>query len=393
MNDFRLPLPTDVIVDLIRLCVEENVFTYDGKFYKQVFGCAMGSPLSPVLSNFFMEYFESELLPNILDINIPWLRYVDDVFSFCSLNDEDFNNFFRRLNSLCPSLKFQFEWEKDGELPFLDILIKKINGQFLFNVFRKPTHSNSYIHFFSYHDDKVKVSVISSLFLRAYRICSPSFIDKEIEIIFNCFKSLGYPYWFIEKAHFKARKIFYSPPARFPFDHQTNLILPYLKENKDTIGDLRQLGYKTIFKYPNTIGKYLVKNSPKEETNAGVYAIPCKECKLPYIGETGRDCEKRVSEHKRAVRNGDVNNALFAHMSQQNHPIDWENTKLIYKVKDEKKRKIVEAAVINSVKNVNLNDGFYKFDSLTTKYVIDAANLGKTVKQLNGQITVQGDVT
>ena len=77
-------------------------------------------------------------------------------------------------------------------------------------------------------------------------------------------------------------------------------------------------------------------------------------------------------------------------MSQHNHPIDWENTKLIYKVKDEKKRKIVETAVINSV---NLNDGFYKLDSLTTKYVIDAASLGKTIKQLNGQITVQGDVT
>ena len=53
-------------------------------------------------------------------------------------------------------------------------------------------------------------------------------------------------------------------------------------------------------------------------------------------------------------------------MSTQNHPIDWENTKLIYKEKDEKKRKIVEAAVINSVKNANLNDGFYKFNSLTT---------------------------
>ena len=83
----------------------------------------------------------------------------------------------------------------------------------------------------------------------------------------------------IEKDHFKARKIFCSAPARFPFDHQMNLILPYLKETKDTIGDLRPLGYKTIFTYPNTIGKYLVRNSPKEETNAGVYAIPCKDCK------------------------------------------------------------------------------------------------------------------
>ena len=106
------------------------------------------------------------------------------------------------------------------------------------------------------------------------------------------------------------------------------------------------------------------------------------------IGESGRDCEKRLSEHKRAIRNGDANNAVFIHMSPQNHPIDWENTKLIYKEKDEKKRKIVEAAVINSVKNANLNDGFYKFDSLTTNYVID----WETIKQLNGQIIVQGDV-
>ena len=326
-------------------------------------------------------------------MHIPWLRYVDDIFSFCSLSDDQFNNFFHRLNSLCPSLKFQFEWEKDGELPFLDVLVKRINGQFLFNVFRKPTHSNSYINFYSHHDDKVKFSVISSLFLRAYRICSPSFIDNEIELIFNCFKSLGYPHWFIKKSHFKARKIFYTNPIRAPFDRQKKLILPYIKENKDTVNDFKRLGYDTIYKYPNTIGKYLVKNSPKDETNAGVYAIPCKTCKLPYIGESGRDCDKRLSEHKRAVQNGDRNNALFVHMSEENHEIDWNNTEVIYKIKNEKKRKIVEAAVINSVKNVNLNDGFYKFDSLTTKYVIEAANLGKTVQQLNGQAVVQGDIT
>ena len=95
----------------------------------------------------------------------------------------------------------------------------------------------------------------------------------------------------------------------------------------------------------------------------------------------------------KAVRNGDMNNALFVHMLRANHPVDWENTRLIYKVKDEKKRKIVEAAVINSVKNINLNDDFYKFDSLTTKYVIDAPNLGKTIRQLNSKIIIQGDVT
>ena len=99
--------------------------------------------------------------------------------------------------------------------------------------------------------------------------------------------------------------------------------------------------------------------------------------------------KKRLSEHKRAIRNGDANNAVFVHMSQQNHPMDSENTKLIYKENHEKKRKIVEAAVIYSAKNVNLNDGFYKFDSLTTNYVID----WETIKQLDGQTIVQGGVT
>ena len=88
-----------------------------------------------------------------------------------------------------------------------------------------------------------------------------------------------------------------------------------------------------------------------------------------------------------------MTNALFVHMSQENHEIDWENAEVIYTVKDEKKRKIVEAAVINSVKNVNLSDGFYKFDCLTSKYVIEAANLGKTIQQLNDQVVVQGDIT
>ena len=74
-------------------------------------------------------------------------------------------------------------------------------------------------------------------------------------------------------------------------------------------------------------------------------------------------------------------------MSENNHIIDWENAELICKVREEKKRKIIESAVINSIRNVNLNDGFYKFDALTSRYVIEAANLQKTVKQLNEAVT------
>ena len=41
----------------------------------------MGSPISPVLSNIYMEFYERHHLPNVLPNNILWLRYVDDIFA------------------------------------------------------------------------------------------------------------------------------------------------------------------------------------------------------------------------------------------------------------------------------------------------------------------------
>ena len=76
--NLNLPFSCDILIDLVNICVTNNVFECNGRYYKQKYGMAMGSSLSPILSNLFMKYFESELVPNIL--NIKWLRYVDNIF-------------------------------------------------------------------------------------------------------------------------------------------------------------------------------------------------------------------------------------------------------------------------------------------------------------------------
>ena len=57
-----------------------------------------------------------------------------------------------------------------------------------------------------------------------------------------------------------------------------------------------------------------VKDKGKPEDRQGaVYKIKCCDCQASYIGETGRDLSTQLTEHKRATRNGDVNNHIAEH--------------------------------------------------------------------------------
>ncbi|XP_071443316.1 putative nicotine oxidoreductase [Hetaerina americana] len=51
----------DEFLALLRVCVEENYFKFNGKFFQQKDGLAMGSPLSPLLADLYMNDFEERL--------------------------------------------------------------------------------------------------------------------------------------------------------------------------------------------------------------------------------------------------------------------------------------------------------------------------------------------
>ena len=73
---------------LLVVCTKESHFQFNGKFYDQVDGVNMGSPLGPLFANAFMCDFEKKSMTKLktLGINI-WLRYVDDIFA-CIKNKE-----------------------------------------------------------------------------------------------------------------------------------------------------------------------------------------------------------------------------------------------------------------------------------------------------------------
>ena len=73
-----------------------------------------------------------------------------------------------------------------------------------------------------------------------------------------------------------------------------------------------------------------VKDKDKREDKQGaVYKIKCCDCQASYIGETGRNLSTRLTEHKRATRNGDVNNHIAEHHLKTKHQIDWDSATCI----------------------------------------------------------------
>ena len=50
------------IVELLKFCMGTTYFLFRGVIYEQVYGTAMGNPVSVVIANLFMEWFEQTAL-------------------------------------------------------------------------------------------------------------------------------------------------------------------------------------------------------------------------------------------------------------------------------------------------------------------------------------------
>ena len=77
----NLKISSDNLTKLFKFATCETHFSFNGKFYDQIDGVAMGSLLAPVLANLFMGHNEKLGLENFQRIRPSYYRrYVDDIY-------------------------------------------------------------------------------------------------------------------------------------------------------------------------------------------------------------------------------------------------------------------------------------------------------------------------
>ena len=80
-------LPRSVLQRLLEFATKKSHFLFDGQYYDQIDGVAMGSPLGPVLANIFMCHFEEKWVMSGQVCPSFWYRYVDDTFTMFESKD------------------------------------------------------------------------------------------------------------------------------------------------------------------------------------------------------------------------------------------------------------------------------------------------------------------
>lgn len=340
--------PDEELIQLLRINLTKNDFLFNGEYYLQVKGTAMGKKFAPAYANIFMANWEEGALAKCAKAPLHYLRYLDDIWGIWTASLEEFQDFINTLNSHDPSIKLKHEINHTT-INFLDTTLYKgplfpENHMLEVKVYFKDTDTHSLLFKTSFHPKHVFKGLVKSQLLRFHRICTQETDFREaVKILFTALRKRGYSRSFLRhclKSYQKQGKEVSKDliPLITSFSSINTLIHRKLKDNfRNVIGNrdillnsevisayrrnknlkdllvraklpkLQQTGTRKLADHfcslayiRNWTDQSLFRIHQKFSPNSSncVYVIFCSRCHKQYIGETKNSIATRMVQHK-----------------------------------------------------------------------------------------------
>lgn len=206
--------PDREILQLLEINLTRNDFVFNGEYFLQIKGTAMGKRFAPSYANLFMANWEEEVLSKCKLKPLHYYRYLDDIWGVWIYSLEEFREFMRILNDHDPSIQLKSEIDQSS-INFLDTTVYKgpdflENKKLEIKVFFKKTDTHALLFKSSFHPKHTFRGIVKSQLLRFYRICTRE-IDfwDAVRTLFKALKGRGYSRSFLKEclSSFKVQKL------------------------------------------------------------------------------------------------------------------------------------------------------------------------------------------
>lgn len=362
-------LVIEQLTEITRLILQQNYFMFNNEIYVQNEGVAMGSPLSGIISEIFLQNLEDKVIETIIkkhNIKL-YRRYVDDIILICEenrVNDivHDFNNLHNKLN-------FTYEKEETQTLNYLDICLRRRNNKIEFSIYRKNTFTDTVIHKNSNHPYKQKIAAFNNMIHRMLNIpMNKDNYNKELNTIFQIATNNGYKkeeiLTILKKQKTRRANMQRNTTKLTPITQKKNRkFTTFTYTNKQVHKITKHFMKETniAFRTHNTIKNKLY-NATANKTDTfsdnGVYKLTCTDCSKVYVGQTGRQFRQRYKEHSADYKHERRKSAFAKHLLDEKHkhmPIE-QTLEVLYKEKKGNKLNTLEALEIYKHKNNIINE-------------------------------------
>ncbi|XP_045897466.1 uncharacterized protein LOC123964654 [Micropterus dolomieu] len=363
--------PDRELLQLLEINLTRNDFEFDGQFFLQIKGTAMGKKFAPAYANIFMAEWETTALNSCPKKPLHYYRFLDDIWGVWPYSREDFDQFVNILNHHNPAIKLKY-CISPTTVDFLDTTTFKgptftQTARLDLKVFFKQTDTHALLHKSSFHPKHTFAGLIKSQLLRFHRICTRSEDFKEAtKVLFSALTSRGYCRAFLRRAfktflHTKPLTTdsllpvitTYSPSAvklvrtlKHNFQNlisttqllQDHRLIAAFRKNKNlqdtlvkaklaTLVNSRPIGHGEFFKHqpwvcnPHNHNVFVTHRHGNVHSKNCVYLIRCRRCKIQYVGETGNTLLVRFTQHRyNIVRKKDTHIPLVKHFIEHGWP-------------------------------------------------------------------------
>ena len=133
----RTSMSIQEIITLLEFCLKNTYLLFQGRYFEQAHGATMGSPISSLVTNLFMEEFESKVISYAPNPPRLCIRYMDDIFVI--QHAENSHQFLQHISSI-DSLLWKFPKIMDPYPSWTAFFSLGASNNLINSIYRKPTH-------------------------------------------------------------------------------------------------------------------------------------------------------------------------------------------------------------------------------------------------------------